>query len=191
MQNLNGRWVSILSRFVNIFQKTDFSWRTDCTLIMPSLPLSFPLSLRLTLPTALRSFPLYHLLTAHFHGCPSLGPISHVCCEIFFCTHFLQCLEPVPVVYTLCAADDSRKEFLLNEGWIFLTNGLQTNKSSCWGSSCFLSVLLLHTGLLPCSVCLSLYWQLMKTNINRVWDPTVPLHSYLANNYISDTWVWR
>lgn len=60
-----------------------------------------------------------------------LGQLVMSAARFFFCTHFLQCLEPVPVVYTLCAADDSRKEFLLNEGWIFLTNGLQTNKSSC------------------------------------------------------------
>ena len=60
-----------------------------------------------------------------------LGQLVMSAGRFFLRAHFLQCLEPLPIVYTLCAAYDSRKKFLLNEGWIFLTNGLQTDKSSC------------------------------------------------------------
>lgn len=52
--------------------------------------------------------------------------------DCFFVHIFFSILKLMPVVYRVHADDDSKRIFLLKEGWIFLTYGLQTDRSPCW-----------------------------------------------------------
>lgn len=74
--------------------------------------------------------------------------------DCFFVHIFFSILKLMPVVYRLHADDDSKRIFLLKEGWIFLTYGLQTDRSPCWRKAAVFFLFCNTPGWAPALPCL-------------------------------------